>query len=69
MSKLGSERLINLLKILLWTNMKPKIGMQVFVLQVQYSFHNIITSILENQISTSLPHLHPNNVKILSPFK
>ena len=51
MSKLGSERLINLFKIPLWTNIRPKIGMQVFGLRVQYSFHSITASILEKQIS------------------
>lgn len=68
MSKLGSERLINLCKIPLWTNIRPKIGMQVFGLHVQFSFYQITTSILEKQISTSLPYPHPNSVKILSPL-
>lgn len=54
-SKWGSERLINLLKIPLWTNIRPKIGIHIFDLQEQYSLHSIPSSILEKQISTPLP--------------
>lgn len=54
-SKWGSERLINLLKIPLGTNIRPKIGGHVFGLQEQYSLQSIPSSSLEKQISTPLP--------------
>lgn len=66
-SKLGSERLINLFKIPLWANGQNENWTAIFGLQAQCSSHDITTSILEKQSSTFPSHLHPNKVKILSP--
>lgn len=66
-SKLGSERLINLFKNPTVSKYQNENWTAIFGLQAQCSSHDITTSILEKQSSTFPSHLQPNKVKILSP--
>ena len=66
-SKLGSERLINLFKNPTVSKYQNENWTAIFGLQAQCSSHDITTSILEKQSSTFPSHLLPNKVKILSP--
>lgn len=66
-SKLGSERLINLFKNPTVSKYQNENWTAIFGLQAQCSSHDITTSVLEKQSSTFPSHLHPNKVKILSP--